>query len=59
MYRIILTIINPQTGDSKVIEKQFDPALMSQAKWTAAYPAVKVEIDALVAESTPKEKDTW
>lgn len=59
MYRITLTILNPQTGASKVITRQFDPATFTQVKWNGAYTAVKAEMDALVTESTPTEPATW
>jgi hypothetical protein len=59
MYRITLTILNPLTGESTVITKQFDPAVMTQVKWNGAYAQVKAAMDALVVSSGPNEPATW
>lgn len=59
MYRITLTILNPLTGESRVITKQYDPATMTQTKWNNAYTQVKAEMDALVTASQPNEPATW
>lgn len=59
MYRIRLALENTQTGDSQMLIYQFDPATLTQAKWSAAFPAVSAALQALVAASTPKEPATW
>lgn len=59
MYRITLTMENPITGDRKAMIYQFDPDLLTQTKWNAAFPDVRAELDALIASSTPKEPATW
>ena len=60
MYKITVTLENPISGGRKAMIYQFDPATMTQAKWSGAFPAVKAELDALVADSVPpKEPPTW
>lgn len=59
MYKITLTLLNPQTGDSNELTYQFDPATITQAKWDAAFPAVQAQLTALVTLSSPKEVATW
>lgn len=59
MYRITLTLTNPMTSDNEVLNFQFDPPTLDQAKWNAAFPTVKARLDALVARSVTKEPATW
>lgn len=59
MYKINLTLSNPQTGDSQSLVYQFDPALLTQAKWNAAFPSVQAALTTLQTASTPKEPPTW
>lgn len=60
MFTIELTITNPASNESRRIVRQFDPATMTQAKWAAAFtPAVKPEIDALVASADANEPQKW
>lgn len=59
MYTIELTIKNPITGESRRLIYQFNPATMTQAKWTAAFPTVETEINGLVTASEPNEPPTW
>lgn len=59
MFRIDLTITNPMTGETRALKYQFDPATMSQVKWTGAYPTVQAAIDALVAAEAASEPPKW
>lgn len=59
MYRLTVVIENRETGDNTQVQRLFDPATLTQAKWAAAWPAaIKPAIDALVASSTPNELPT-
>lgn len=59
MFKIDLTIMNPMTGETRNLRYQFDPATMSQAKWSAAYPTVQTVIDALATSATTTEPPKW
>lgn len=59
MFTIELNLANPVTGQSKRMFYQFDPATMTQAKWSAAFAAVKAEIDALSALAVQNNPPTW
>jgi hypothetical protein len=59
MYKITLTLTNPVTNDTEVIDYQFNPTTLDQAKWNGAFQAVRSRLDALVQRSTAKEPATW
>lgn len=59
MYTITLSLRNPITGDSEVMTYQFDPATLTQAKWSAAFTAVQAKLTTLVSRATPLEPPTW
>lgn len=61
IFRIDLTVTNPMAGTNRVLTYQFDPATMTQQKWTNAYPTVKAKIDELTADAgtNPAEPPTW
>lgn len=59
MYRIQLTLLNPIANDSEALTFQFDPATLTQAKWTAAFPTVQTSLNTLISRSTPKEPLQW
>lgn len=59
MYRIQLLLLNPMGNDSETLAFQFDPATLTQAKWSAAFPTVQASLNTLVQRSTPKEPPTW
>lgn len=59
MYKIILALQNPVTGDTETMTYQFVPASLDQAKWSSAFGAVRGKLDELVARSTPLEPPTW
>lgn len=59
MFKITLIIESPLTRESESMVYQFDPVTLNQAKWNAAFPAVKTKLDELVLRSTPKEPLTW
>lgn len=59
MFTIELSIRNPIANESQRLVYQFDPATMTQAKWTAAFPAVKTVIDAMAASAVAVEPLKW
>lgn len=59
MFVINVTISNPMARESRTIDRQFDPATMTQAKWTAAWPTIKAEIDALMGTAQTAEPTPW
>lgn len=59
MYKIILTLSNPMAADSEVMEFQFDPATLNQAKWNAAFDAVAARLATLKARAANEEPPTW
>lgn len=59
MYRIQLSLSNPQTGDSEILTFQFDPTALNQTKWNSAFPTVQASLNTLVTRATPKEPPTW
>ena len=58
MYRIQMQVINPMTGESRLLNFQFDSATASEGDWTAAWPAVRVAIDSLVQSGATSEPVT-
>lgn len=60
MYTIQVIIRNPMSDTSPaVMNYQFDPATMTQEKWSGAWEAIKTELDALVATFKEKEPTVW
>ena len=55
MYRATISIENPLTGETRLLKFKFDPAAITQAKWTAAYPQVAAQITELVAAGAASE----
>lgn len=59
MYKITLAMSDPLTGDTEVLTYQFDPASLTQAKWSTAFPAVNAALQTLTTRAAPKEPPTW
>jgi hypothetical protein len=63
MYTITLTIKNPVTGRARQLYYQFDPNTLDQAKWSAAFPFIQTELNALKGDSAAggasPEPPTW
>lgn len=59
MYKIQLIVQNPLTGANRTLVFKFDPATITEAKWTAAYSTVRAEIDGLVAAAATTEPPAW
>lgn len=57
--KITMTIENPATGESRVIQRLIDPAVFPQTKWNAGYALVKPLIDELVVAAATSEAPTW
>lgn len=61
LLRIELNIINPMAGTSRNLSYQFDPATMTQAKWSAAFPTVQGKINEVATDAgtNPNEPPVW
>lgn len=55
VYRAVLSIENPLTGEARLLKFKFDPASLTLAKWSAAYPQIQAKVDELVAAAATSE----
>ena len=59
MYTIEITVTNPVTNHRKTKVMQFDPAVMDEAAWTAGWPLISLDIQALLSLAADSEPVLW
>lgn len=55
MYRAVISIENPLTGEARLLKFKFDPAALTQQKWGAAFPQVQAVITELQSAAATSE----
>jgi hypothetical protein len=58
LFRGVVVVENPMTGESRVKRFQFDPELMTQTKWNNRYPDFNAMVQELVTAATLSEPPT-
>lgn len=57
LFKAMITVLNPMTGESRQKPFQFDPDAMTQQKWNGAYPRFNEMVQELITAAATSEPE--